>query len=260
MDKLKVSRQTPIRNAGQPGDMQLIRGTNVELNERLYLNVGNKWKMIVLEETPNIGSGRTIPHVEKIKYKDRDVININDTSLVVSKNLKVNASQNWLGIKKFQSFVGTLANTNGGSVTYGANDVLVELGILDTTVPVGHVKATKFFIDKVIIGITTASGVTSLAKLDLSATPGTATNTAVSSPTEICGAGVASFNPRISATDAVTEVDINLEAAAGTYHVFEPNITADIAKKYLYLATETAISANTCQQSRFTVLLEYTVF
>ena len=226
MDKLKVSRQTPIRNAGQPGDMQLIRGTNVELNERLYLNVGNKWKMIVLEETPNIGSGRTIPHVEKIKYKDRDVININDTSLVVSKNLKVNASQNWLGIKKFQSFVGTLANTNGGSVTYGANDVLVELGILDTTVPVGHVKATKFFIDKVVIGITTASGVTSLAKLDLSATTGTATNT----------------------------------AAAGTYHVFEPNMTAAIAKKYLYLATETALSANTCQQSRFTVLLEYTVY
>ena len=174
--------------------------------------------------------------------------------------IKANASQNWLGIKKFQSFAGTLAATNGGSVTYGANDVLVELGELDTTVPSGHVAATKFFIDKVVIGITTAAGVTLAGKLDLSATTGTATNTAVASATEICGAGVASFNPRISATDSVTEIDIDLNATAGTYHVFEPNITAAIASKYLYVATETAVSSDTAQQGRFTVLVEYTVF
>ena len=98
-DKLKVSRQAPFRNAGHEGDMQLIKGTNVGLNEQLYLKAGNEWKTIVLEKIPIAGNGRTIPHVGKIKYKDRDVIDINDTSLVISKNLKVNASQNYLGVK-----------------------------------------------------------------------------------------------------------------------------------------------------------------
>ena len=165
-----------------------------------------------------------------------------------------------MGLKKFQSFVGTLAATNGGTTTYGANDVLVELGELDTTVPSGHVAATKFFIDKVVIGITTAAGVTCAAKLDLSATTGTATNTAVSSATEICGAGVAAFSPTLSAALSVTEIDIDLNATAGTFHVFEPNVNAAIASKYLYVATETALSADTCQASRFTVMLEYTVY
>ena len=182
------------------------------------------------------------------------------STLTVTGALKANASQNWLGIKKFQSFAGTLAATNGGSVTYSANDVLVELGELDTTVPSGHVAASKFFIDKVVVGITTDAGAALSAKLDLSATTGTATNVVVASATEICGAGVASFNPRISATDSVAEIDIDMNVAAGTYHIFEPNITAAIASKYLYLATETAVSADTQQASRFTVLVEYTVF
>ena len=138
-NRIKISKYAPTKNAGNEGDIQLIKGTNRELNERLYLKVGTEWKVIPLEKIPDFESGRTIPHVGKIRYKDKDVIDINDTSLVISKNLKVNAPQNWLGIKKFQSFIGTLVNTNGGTVRYGANDVLVELGTLDTTVPTGQV-------------------------------------------------------------------------------------------------------------------------
>ena len=154
-----------------------------------------------------------------------------------------------------------MASTNAAATTYGDNDVLVELGELNTDHPDALVTASKFFIHKVVLGITTAaaSDAQSLANLQLSATSGTATNSAVSSGTEIVGAGVASFNPRISATDSVTEVDIDLDATAGTYHVFHPNITAAIASKYLYMgagaAADTALTA-----FRGTLEIEYSVF
>ena len=166
-----------------------------------------------------------------------------------------------LGTRKIQTFAVSLAGTNAASVTYGDNDVLVELGQLNSDHPDALVTATKFFIHKVVLGITTAaaSDANSLANLQLSATSGTATNTAISSGTEIVGAGVASFNPRISATDSVTEIDIDLDATAGTYHVFAPNITAAIASKYLYLgagaACDTALTA-----FRGTLEIEYSVY
>lgn len=179
-------------------------------------------------------------------------------------SLKANSSLNWLGCKKFQSFAGSLASIGDGSTLFTDNDVLVELGTLDTTVPAGHVAATKFFIDKVVIGITTAAGQTLTANMNLSATSGTLANAAVSSGTEIVGAGVASFNPRISATDAVTEIDINMNAVAGSFHVFTPNITAPIASKYLYLCQSSdpdpdGLNAD-ATAGRFTVMLEYTLF
>ncbi len=151
--------------------------------------------------------------------------------------LKANASQNWLGIKKFQSFAGTL----------------------DTTVPSGHVAATKFFIDRALIGITTAAGQTLVGGLMVSATSGTNTNAAVSSGTEIVGAGVTSFNEQLSATQSVTEIDVNLNNSAGNYHIFVPNVTAAIASKYLYAFSTTAVNAD-ITAGRFTVLLEYAVF
>jgi hypothetical protein len=166
-----------------------------------------------------------------------------------------------LGTRKIQTFAVSLAGTNAASVTYGDNDVLVELGQLNSDHPDALVTATKFFIHKVVLGITTAaaSDANSLANLQLSATSGTATNAAVSSGTEIVGAGVASFNPRISATDSVTEVDIDLDATAGTYHVFEPNISAAIASNNLYMcagdACDTALTA-----FRATLEIEYSVF
>jgi len=166
-----------------------------------------------------------------------------------------------LGTRKIQTFAISLADTNAASVTYGDDDVLVELGALNADHPDALVTASKFFIHKVVIGITTAaaSDAQSVANLQLSATSGTATNTAVSSGTEIVGAGVASFNPRISATDSVTEVDIDLDATAGTFHVFEPNINAAIASNNLYLcagaACDTALTA-----FRATLEIEYSVY
>ena len=177
-------------------------------------------------------------------------VSINSTGQLIS-----------LGTRKILTFAIDLSSTNAAGTTYGDNDVLVELGALNTDHPDALVTASKFFIHKVVIGITTAaaSDANSLANLQLSATSGTATNTAVSSGTEIVGAGVASFNPRISATDSVTEVDIDLDATAGLFHVFTPNITAAIASKNLYLgagsACDTALTA-----FRGTLEIEYSVY
>ena len=177
-------------------------------------------------------------------------VNINSTGQLVS-----------LGTRKIQTFAIDLSSTNAAGTTYADNDVLVELGELNTDHPDALVTASKFFIHKVVIGVTTAaaSDANSLANLQLSATSGTATNSGISSGTEIVGAGVASFNPRISATDSVTEVDIDLDATAGTFHVFAPNITAAIASKNLYLG-----AGSTCDTAltafRGTLEIEYSVY
>ena len=159
------------------------------------------------------------------------------------------------GTRKIQTFVGSLAATNP-STAYADGDVLVELGTLDTSTPSGIVTPTKFFIHRAVVFITTVAGPTLVGGLMLSATSGTATNSAVSSGTEIVGAGVASFNPRISATDSVTEIDLNLDAAG--YHVFDPLVQAAIASKHLYVFATTTMNADGTA-GRFTVELEYSV-
>ena len=122
--------------------------------------------------------------------------------------------------------------------------------------PSGIVTPTKFFIHRAVVFITTVAGPTLVGGLMLSATSGTATNSAVSSGTEIVGAGVASFNPRISATDSVTEIDLDLDAAG--YHVFDPLVQAAIASKHLYVFATTTMNADGTA-GRFTVELEYSV-
>jgi len=162
------------------------------------------------------------------------------------------------GTRKIQTFVGTLAGTDTSSA-YADGDVLVELGTLDVNTPSNIVTPTKFFIHRALVGITTAAGQTLVGSLQLSATTGTATNSAVSSGTEIVGAGVTSFNEQLSATQSITEVDINFNNSAGNYHIFVPNITAAIASKHLYAAATTTLNAD-ATAGRFTVELEYSVY
>jgi hypothetical protein len=164
-----------------------------------------------------------------------------------------------LGSRKIQTFAGTLASTDAADTAYGDGDVLVELGTLNTDLPGSLVTGTKFFIHKALIGITTAAGQTLVGGLQLSATSGTSTNSAVSSGTEIVGAGVTSFNEQLSATQSITEIDVNFNNTAGNYHIFVPNVTAAIASKYLYAHTTTAVNAD-ITAGRFTVELEYSVY
>jgi len=190
------------------------------------------------------------------------VINENSTTGAITEtgvNINSTGQLCAFGTRKFQSFAGTLASTDAATTAYGDGDVLVELGTLNTDAPDDLVTPSKFFIHRALIGITTAAGETLVGGLSLSATSGTSTNSAVSSGTEIVGAGVTSFNEQLSATQSVTEIDVNLNNTAGNYHIFVPNVTAAIASKYLYAFATTAINAD-ITAGRFTVELEYSVY
>jgi hypothetical protein len=163
-----------------------------------------------------------------------------------------------LGSRKIQTFAGTLASTDAASTAYADGDCLVELGTLNTDHPDDLVTASKFFIHKAVIGITTAAGQTLAGNLALSATSGTATNAAVSG-TEIVGAGVAAFSTTLSAALSITEIDINFNNTAGNFHVFEPNVSAPIANTALYARATTTVNAD-ITAGRFTVELEYSVY
>jgi hypothetical protein len=189
-----------------------------------------------------------------------NVINENSTTGAITETgFSINSTGQLisLGSRKIQTFVGTLAGTDTSSA-YADGDVLVELGTLNTDHPDALVTASKFFIHKAVIGITTAAGQTLVGNLALSATSGTATNAAVSG-TEIVGAGVAAFSPTLSAALSITEVDINFNNTAGNFHVFEPNVSAPIASKHLYAAATTTLNAD-ATAGRFTVELEYSVY
>ena len=189
------------------------------------------------------------------------VINKASSTGVITTVSSVNSTgQLWsLGSRKIQTFAGTLASTDAADTAYGDGDVLVELGTLNTDLPGDLVTGTKFFFHRALIGITTAAGQTLVGGLMLSATSGTSTNAAVSSGTEIVGAGVTSFNEQLSATQSVTEIDVNLNNTAGLYHIFVPNVNAAIASKYLYAFATTAVNAD-ITAGRFTVELEYSVY
>ena len=68
-----------------------------------------------------------------------------------------------------------------------------------------------------------------------------------------------SFHEQLSATQSITEIDVNLNDTAGNYHIFVPNVTAAIASKYLYAFSTTAVNAD-ITAGRFTVELEYSVY
>ena len=191
-----------------------------------------------------------------------NVINESSTTGAITQTgFSVNATGQLvsMGTRKIQSFAGSLAATDAASTAYADGDVLVELGTLNTDAPDGLVTPTKFFIHRALIGITTAAGQTLAGNLQLSATSGTATNAAVSSGTEIVGAGVTSFNEQLSATQSITEIDINFNDTAGNYHIFVPNITAAIASTHPYAVATTTVNADVTA-GRFTVELEYSVF
>ncbi len=161
------------------------------------------------------------------------------------------------GCRKVQSFNGTLANIGDGSTTFGADDVLVELGALDVSVPAGMQAATKIIIDKIYFNVGTAAGQTLVGHLSLSATTGTAANSAVDTPTEIFGAGAVQVSPEgYGLATTATEADLNYNSAALTFA--SPGIAVATTLKYLYACTTTALAAD-ATAGRFNVVVEYTV-
>ena len=177
-------------------------------------------------------------------------------------SLIANSTTNAIGTTKVQAFGASLAATNGGTTTYADNDILVEIGDLDATLPTTFANSTApthFLIEKVLIKTQVASGGTHVGNIQASATSGTATNSAVSSGTEIVGAGAVAISGTISADASVTEIDINLNNSAGAIHVFTPNITLPVATKSLYLCTTTTINNNSFQAGRYAITVEYSL-
>ena len=89
-----------------------------------------------------------------------NVINKNGTTGVITQTgFSVNSTGQLvsMGTRKIQTFAISLASTNAADTTYADNDVLVELGELNTDHPDALVTASKFFIHKVVLGITTAA-------------------------------------------------------------------------------------------------------
>ena len=205
--------------------------------------------------------------VTALKATNRDFNNVLDSYLNLTDGgsitgaLSATNAVNSIGNKKFMNFGASLAATNGGTTTYGANDILVEIGTLDVTANTyaNSTAPTKILLDKIVLIVQTKSHDTHVGTIVASATSGTATNTAVSSGTEVVGASAAAIDPFISAAPSVTEIDINLDAANGTVHVFTPNITLPIATKHLYLCTTTAIDEDDFNVGRYSIHVEYTL-
>lgn len=177
-------------------------------------------------------------------------------------SLIANSTTNAIGTLKVQAFGASLASTNGGTTQYSDNDILVEIGALDATLPTtfaNSVAPTHFLIEKVLFKSQVASGGTHVGNIQASATTGTATNAAVTSGTEIVGAGAVAISGTISADASVTEIDIDLNASAGSIHVFTPNITLPIATKNLYLCTTTTINNNSFQAGRYAITVQYSL-
>ena len=175
--------------------------------------------------------------------------------------LSANNALTALGNKKIQNFGASLAATNAGTTQYTANDILVEIGSLDTTANTyaNGAAPTHIVVEKVFVKVQVKSHDTHVGNIFASATSGTATNAAVSSGTEIVGAGAVAISDTISADASVTEIDINLDATNGTVHVFKPNITLPIATKHLYLCTTTTIDENDFNVGRYAIQVEYSL-
>lgn len=159
-----------------------------------------------------------------------------------------------LGQMRTQCFTIDMTTFTGGDTTFGADEVLVELGTLDVSVPTGFT-AEDIVIAECIVNVTTAAGTALEAHIDLSATSGTAQNAAPTSITEMVGAGATYRNGQ--EVSVGTEADINLNSAALV--VYAPNTQAPIAKKYLYLSTTTALSATPAAGAANIVVRYYVV-
>ena len=172
-------------------------------------------------------------------------------------NLKVGDTLS-VGCKKFTSFAGSLANTNAADTAYADNDVLVELGTLDISLPSNFDQtARKIVIEKIIVNVEVAAGQALVGHISASATTGTATNSAVATPTELFGAGATQLSPEgYGLATTATEADIDFNSAGVTF--CSPGIVMAPTLIHIYACTTTAINAD-ITAGRFNVMVEYTV-
>tara|TARA_R110002020_G_scaffold453646_1_gene668657 strand:- start:334 stop:885 length:552 start_codon:yes stop_codon:yes gene_type:complete len=157
-----------------------------------------------------------------------------------------------LGTKKIQTFVGSLASITAGTTQYSDNDIMQYLGALDVSVPDGFHTPSKIVIEKVAFSCNTASGGTHVGNLQLSATANSAENGAVTTGTEIVGAGATYVNTGLNATEA----DLDFNAAGLT--LVQSGVVVATSLINLYACTTTTLDGD-FTAGRYTVQVEYSV-
>ena len=161
------------------------------------------------------------------------------------------------GSKKIVTFAGSLAGSTAASVTYTSNDIMQYLGALDITVPSGCGTPNNILIERAIFSVTTVCGETLVGNFQLSATGGSAENAAVTTGTEIFGAGASMVSSDGSGgTTTYTEADLNFNSAAITYA--SPSIAVATTLVHLYACSHTGLSAD-ATAGRYSLQLEYSV-
>lgn len=153
-----------------------------------------------------------------------------------------------LGAQRQQVFTYSLTAIDGSSVNFADGDALIELGTLNVEAMSG-LTPTQIVITRVVVNVTTAASATLAANLRLSATSGTDANDALTSGTEIAGAG-ATYQSGDSAADFALQTE--------TAQAANPLAASAIAKKQLYLCTTTALAANITAGAG-NILVEYFV-
>ena len=161
------------------------------------------------------------------------------------------------GSVRVANFGYSLAGTNAADVTYTTNDSLLELGSFDTSAVVsGMETASLILIKNVWIHKTVVADNALSANIFVSATSGTLTNVAPSTPTEVAGAGATYLDLAIGTDASVTEVDFTLSATG--LQLAKPHISVASTLKYVYLCSHTGISS-TVQAGRGNIVIEYVV-
>ena len=165
------------------------------------------------------------------------------------------------GSKRVLSFGATTAEAvlDSATTAYSSNDIIHSAGALDVSVPSGFNPALKILIDRVVFCCDVAAGTTMVGNIFVGTTADESLNAAVTSGTEIVGAGASMVAPDGSGgTTGYTEADLNFNSAAVTYAM--PGIVLPVATKYVYVCTHTAINhATNFDAGRYNVQIEYTV-
>ena len=195
-----------------------------------YPNAGNK---------PYVGeAGRTAVHfMDKIGFQNGR-LRLGATSV---SDLSVKGANIKLGAHRTTAFTYDLNGITGATTTFTADDVLVELGVFDTTTPSGYTP-TLIFIKRVTINKKVATSTAMAVNLAASDTAGTAVNAAsATNTTEFMGLNAETISGTTSADSGANEIDAVFGTAG--VHVFTPNISFAVARKNIYLRTTTALSA-----------------
>ncbi len=165
------------------------------------------------------------------------------------------------GTKKVLSFGATTKESilDSATTAYSSNDIIHYGGALDVTVPDGHNSPLKIVIDRVVFCCNIAAGTTMVGNIFVGTTADEAVNAAVTSGTEVVGAGATQLSPEgYALATTATEADLNFNSAGVTYCT--PGIILPVATKHVYVCTHTAINhATNFDAGRYNVQIEYTV-